>query len=137
MGNRKKLRIRGRRNNSLRQKRTEIPRRGLIDIAGRLFEPDNRPFMPPTPDEMFAAGLTPEEQAKMPRLKMPASNESVIKVVDARHKGIRVGDAFIHEDGQISLVFDEDAPQWALDEIRGEAQIIGYDLESGTPDGTP
>lgn len=145
MGNRKKLRIKGRRNNSLRQKRTEVPGRGLMQVAGRLFSEDHRQrgeHMYPTPDEMFAKDIPESEQEKIEKFwrseyVKPASNEPVIKVVDARVGGVRVGDAFIHEDGQVSLVFDADAPQEQLDIIKAQGEVVGYNVETGTPTDGP
>lgn len=142
MGNRRKLRFGGRRSNKFRDApQPNVPQQGMMQIAGRLFAPDERPFEPPTPDEMFSAGIPEDEQRKItafwanPMIK-PSSNEPIIKVVPARHKGTDVGECYIHDDGQISLVLSNDAPQWALDEIKASAKVVGYDVETGTPDGS-
>lgn len=144
MGNRKKLRIGRKRNNSLREaKMPNVPSSGLMQIAGRLFAPDERNAandLYATPDEMFAAGIPEDEQAKIKAfwanaMVVPASNQPVIKVVPAKHKGVTVGECYIHDDGQISLLLDKDAPQWALDEIKATANYVGFNIETGTPDG--
>lgn len=144
MSNRKKLRLFGKRDNRLREKRTEVDGQGMMQVAGRLFAPDTRAreeALHATPDEIW--GDIPEsEQSKIaafwanPYIN-PASNEPIIKVVDARVDGIRVGDAMIHDDGQISLVFDADAPEEQLAKIKAQAEIVGYNVETGTPTDGP
>lgn len=142
MGNRKKLRIGGKRDNRLRQKRTKVDGSGLMQVAGRLFAPDPRPFAPPTADEMFEAGIPEDEQAKIQKFLatpgvIPASNEPIIKVVPARVKGQDVGECYIHDDGQISLLLDPNAPKELLDAIKAEARFVGYNIETGAPQDGP
>jgi hypothetical protein len=145
MGNRKRLK-----DNSLRLKKDpNVLQRGIAKIVG---QPSG--YRPPTHDEAVAnpdliagLGLIPEDLASRESITNEAllgmgfkpddlaSPEVVIKVVPAKHKGVTVGDAYIHEDAQVTIKFHEDAPKWALDEIRGVADKIGYSLEAGEHSG--
>lgn len=46
---------------------------------------------------------------------------------------VEVGIAYIHDDGSVAIKFDEDAPEWAIDKIKGTAEEVGYNLVTGSP----
>lgn len=84
------------------------------------------------------------EQFGMMNLNMPESEDVIaIKEVPAMHTGfsggdhegekVRVGIAIIHDNGEVALRYDEDAPLWAMSEIQGFADSVGYSLETGGP----
>lgn len=123
MGNRKRLK-----DNSKRLKKNpSILQRGIAAIA----KPSGP--RPMTHDEAMA---NPDLIGDLDLDPTAFASESdIIKIVPAKHKGTTVGDAMIHEDGQVTIKFHDDAPQWAIDEIKAVAGSIGYNLEAGTPDG--
>lgn len=141
MGNRRKLRIGRKRTNANRQRRHEIPGMGIANKVANLLGEDKRAQAYETfagPDEMFASkDLPPDEAALIEGLKAPASDTPVIKVVEARVDGVRVGTAFIHEDGQVSIKFDDDAPEEQMKHIKSTADNFGYSLEGGDFNGAP
>ncbi len=102
MGNRRKIK-----DNRLRMKKNPGGLRGLLN------QPTDRPHIP-TADEIFADVPIPAE----------GEEAQIIKSVPAKHKGVVVGVANIYDDGMVDVIFDEDAPQWALDEIKAQTQIM-------------
>lgn len=139
MGNRKKMK-----DNRLRLKKNpSILSRGIA----RLREEDRGV---PTHDEMFGAMgaalraeaaangdvMTDEALEGMGlRVDVPEDEAVVIKEVPAKVDGTTVGMAFIHDDGSVAIRLDKDAPQWAVDKINATAEAVGYNLETGEPDG--
>lgn len=113
MGNRRKIK-----DNRLRLKKNPgVLRRA----AAKLNEPTDRPHVP-TADEIFGGVPIPAED-DVPQ---------IIKTVPAKHKGVVVGVANIYDDGMVDIKFDDDAPQWALDEIKATTDQMtqkGYSFD--------
>lgn len=134
MSNRRRLRFGKKRTNSFRQRK--------ISTAGiaKIFNDDDRAYGQeryPTADEMFSgAGLPDDEKAQLAKLTMPASEAEVIKVVPAKVDGVEVGTAYIHDDGQVSIMFHEDAPDDKLEKIKATSMSVGYNLETGEDSGS-
>lgn len=59
-------------------------------------------------------------------LNIPDGEKEVLKEVPAKVDGVEVGVAQIYTDGSVSVIIDDDAPQWAKDKIKAEADKIGY-----------
>lgn len=112
MSNKRKLR-----GKDGKRKSANVIARGLANILNPGS--DHRQFEPLTHEEMITT------------VGMPASESEVIKIVPAKVDGIRVGDAYIHDDGQVSIKFDEDAPKKQMDKIKATGEAIGYDIETG------
>lgn len=74
--------------------------------------------------------FTDEEIAaiKTETVNIPDDELMVIKEVPAKVDGTVVGVAQIYDDGSVGVVLDEDAPEWALDKIKSEASMVGYQL---------
>lgn len=78
---------------------------------------------------------TVEDADILARLDVPEGTEvQVIKEVPAvvthpetGEKG-EVGTAYIHDDGEVSIKYSKDAPEWALDYVKSTAQEVGYSL---------
>lgn len=136
MSNRRKRRFFKR---TPQENRLEIASRGLAktDPMNRVHGADRYP----TADEIFARydseSLPSEEKALLAQLKIPASEAEVIKIVPAKVDGVVVGTAFIHDDGLVSISFNEDADEAAMKKLKDVSEMVGYSVETGEPDGTP
>lgn len=62
-------------------------------------------------------------------IKAPDDEKVIVKEIPAKVDGVEVGTAQIYEDGSIGVIINEDAPQWAKDKIKSEADKIGFSLE--------
>jgi hypothetical protein len=61
-------------------------------------------------------------------INAPSEDKVIIKEVPAKVDGLVIGTAQIYEDGSVSLIIDEDAPQWAKDKINATADKFGYTI---------
>lgn len=61
-------------------------------------------------------------------VKVPDDEKVIVKEVPAKVDGTVVGTAQIYEDGTVGVVLDEEAPQWALDKIKSQADILGFSI---------
>lgn len=96
--------------------RTTIAARGLaenLDIVAKLDDP----------------GAMYDHFQEVP---LPEDEKVIIKEVPAKVDGVDVGTAEIYHDGTVGIRLNKDAPQWAIDKIKGDAAELGYSI--GTED---
>jgi hypothetical protein len=62
------------------------------------------------------------------KIDLPNDEKVVVKEVPAKVDGTVVGTAQIYEDGTVGVIIDDDAPQWAKDKIKFEADQLGYSI---------
>lgn len=140
MGNRKKLRINGKRSNLFRNKkrRVEVNTRGPavmqhgIDLVSRLYSQEGLDARVEERGELFwnynslvklgiNNGIDGDETTQ------------VVRVVTAKADGVPTGLAFIWDDGSISYWEDKDSDPDALAKVHKVANEVGYSLEEGRP----
>jgi hypothetical protein len=61
-------------------------------------------------------------------INAPSADKIIIKEVPAKVDGLEIGIAQIYEDGSVSLIINDDAPQWAKDKIDATADAFGYTI---------
>lgn len=139
MGNRKKLRINGKRSNLLRskKKRTEVNTRGPaamqnnIELVSRLYSQEGLDARVEVQGQLIwnyeslvKLGINNGVDGEQPQ---------VARVVTAKADGVPTGLAFIWDDGSISYWEDKDSDPDALAKVHKVANEVGYSLEEGRP----
>lgn len=139
MGNRKKLKVAGRRSNLFRGKKkpTEVSNRGPaamqtgIELVARLYSQEGldarvekRGHLIWDYDGLVKLGINNGVEGV---------ESQVVQVVVAKANGIPTGLAFIWDDGSISYWEDKDSDPEALAAVHKVAEEVGYSLEEGRP----
>lgn len=142
MGNRKKLRINGKRSNLFRnkKKRTEVSGRGpagimsgnAVDLVSRLYSQEG---LDARVEEKGHLIWNYDSLVKLGINNGIDGDETtqVVRVVTAKADGVPTGLAFVWDDGTISYWEDKDSDPEALAKVHKVANEVGYSLEEGRP----
>lgn len=103
-----------------------VPRENVLQSVRPTETPIGRAMQAAAPDAI----LTDEAMIKMgvKGIVLNPDEKVIVKEVPAKVDGTVVGTAEIYEDGTVGIRIDGDAPQWAKDKIKTEADEVGYSL---------
>lgn len=106
--------------------KTVVQPSGLADV---VRDPDAPPLVQSIRYQSGDDIITDEAFEKMGvKFNLPEDEKEIIKEVPAKVDGTEVGIAQIYSDGTVGVIINDDAPQWAKDKIKVEADKLGYTL---------